>query len=85
MKGSKGTETLVIIAAFIAISFASISNCDNYYADHGSSWVNIYDNCTDDSSQQSPVNVDVSDNVWKEFVFLPAYAPVMPTFKGFED
>ena len=47
--------------------------------------MNIYDNCTDDSSQQSPVDIDVSDNIWKDFVFLTAYAPTKPTFQGLED
>ena len=59
--------------------------CDDKYQDHGHQWPNIYDNCTDDVSQQSPVNVDISDNIWKDFVFLAAYQEVTPTSMGIED
>lgn len=60
-------------------------DCNQYYKDNGKSWENIWDNCTDDVSQQSPVDIQVSDNIWKDFVFLPAYAPVTPTSMGLEE
>lgn len=78
----------VTIAFLLTVNFtlgAGIADCDAYYKDHGAAWKNIYDNCTDDQSQQSPVNIDVSDNVWKDFVFLAAYAKTTPTSMGLED
>jgi len=78
--------TLILILSIICFTVqATIADCDKYYEDNGSQWRNIYDNCTDDQSQQSPIDIEVSDNIWKDFVFLPAYAPVTPTSMKLED
>lgn len=82
-------ETITYISFILALvsltALGTITDCETYYQGHGDQWKNIYDNCTDDQSQQSPVDLEVSDNVWKEFVFLPAYAAVTPTSMGMED
>lgn len=78
-------KLLAILLVSVMVVSALELDCDKYYAGHGEQWVNVYDNCTDDVSQQSPVDIAVSDNIWKDFVFLPAYAPVSPTKMGMED
>lgn len=89
MKLTTTIITLVLTLCLCSFTLANrdmgIDNCENYYKDHGKSWVTIYDNCTDDASQQSPVDVAISDNVWKDFVFLTAYSPTTPTSMGMED
>lgn len=55
------------------------------YQSHGDQWPNIYDNCTDDQSQQSPVDVAISANIWKDFAFLTAYQEVTPTSMKMEN
>jgi hypothetical protein len=77
------------VIAFMLMSVLIVNtlglDCDKYYAGHGEQWVNVYDNCTDDASQQSPVDVAISENIWKDFVFLPAYGPITPTKMGMEE
>ncbi len=76
---------IVILLSVFSIAFSAISDWDAYYKDHGAGWANEFDNCTDDNSQQSPVDIQVSDNIWKDFTFLTAYAPTKPSFLGLED
>ena len=80
------TYSLLIVLLFSNHGFGKdIEDCEEHYKDHGHQWVNIYDNWTDDQSQQSPVDVTISGNIWKDFVFLTAFTAATPTSMKMEE
>ena len=80
------TYSLLIVLLFSNHGFGKdIEDWEEHYKDHGHQWVNIYDNWTDDQSQQSPVDVTISGNIWKDFVFLTAFTAATPTSMKMEE
>ena len=71
---------LVALMAFGVVS----QDCAKLYETRDS-WGTEYDDCDSENQQQSPVDLSVSENPWKRFLFIPAYVPVTGYTRDIED